>query len=132
MLPMELKFELTDLLLFHQIYNGQSVLKLPPYLTPKTSSEQGRLRSNIRQPSRYNEVDTSQMPDINQRRQNRHDHFSLKCTVEAKAHSFKRSFFFRTHSVWNDLPTDLKEISDAGTFKANLTKHFWDKLTDPD
>ncbi|MCP4491633.1 MAG: hypothetical protein GY820_30650, partial [Gammaproteobacteria bacterium] len=34
LMPMEYKFRYTDLVLFHNIYNGQSVIKLPDYLTP--------------------------------------------------------------------------------------------------
>ena len=132
LMPMEQKFKLNDLILFHQIYNDQSVVKLPSYLTPITPSERGRLRTNTRQPSRFEDFDTAGMPNTRQRRINRHDRFSLRCTVEAKAHPFKGSFFFRTHSEWNDLPTELKGDADVGAFKSKLIKHLWDISMAPD
>ena len=42
------------------------------------------------------------------------------------------SFFFRTHSEWNDLPTELKAVTEADSFKVMLKKHFWDLMIDPD
>ena len=77
-MPMEYKFRYTDLILFHNIYNGQSVIKLPDYLTPISYNDRTRLRPNIRQPSRLHDVESSGIPDLNQRRINRHDGFSLK------------------------------------------------------
>ena len=33
LMPMEFKFRFTDLVMFHNIYYGQSVIKLPDYIT---------------------------------------------------------------------------------------------------
>ena len=104
--------------MFHNIYNDRSVIKLPHYLIPNTNNDCTRLRSNIRQPERLHDSESSGVPDLNQRRNNRYDRFSLKCTVEAKARSFKGGFFFRTHSEWNDLPSELKGETDSGVFKS--------------
>jgi hypothetical protein len=132
LMPMEFKFKFTDLIIFHQIYNGQSVVKLPSYLLPMNNTDRSRLRSNVRPPVRLLDSDTTGVPDLNNRRNNRHDRLSLKCEVEGRARSFKSGFFFRTHTEWNDLPTDLKEISDPDSFKCTLRKHLWDLMLEPD
>ncbi len=132
LLPMEYKFRYTDLIMFHQIYHDISVVKLPYYLTAVTNSDRGRLRSTIRQPVRFSEFESSGIPDLNQRRNNRFDHLSLKSSVEAKSRCFKGSFFYRTHTNWNDLPTKLKEENDSATFSVKLKRHFWDIIINPD
>ena len=132
LMPMEFKFRYTDLMMFHNIYNGQSVTKLPEYLIPISYNDRTRLRSTIRQPVRLNDVESAGMPDLNQRRNNRYDSFSLKSTIEAKNCSFKNSFFFRTHQHWNDLPSELKGETNPCAFKSNLKKHLWDLMIDPD
>ena len=131
LMPMESKFLFTDLIIFHNIYYDQSVIKLPQYLTPLTDDDRNRLRPNIRPPVRLG-AEAPGLPDMNQRRINRHDSLSLKCTIEANDHSFKNSFFFRTFSEWNDLPTELKGDTDPGVFRTNLKKHLWDLMIDPD
>ena len=119
LLPMELKFRFTDLIFFHQVYNDRSVVKLPSYLTPITCSDRSRLRLNTPQPVRLHDPDgePSRLHSTSQRRVNRHDQYSLRCTMETKSPSFRGGFFFRTHSEWNELPTDLKISSDAAVFK---------------
>ena len=42
------------------------------------------------------------------------------------------SFFFRTHTKWNDLPADLKGETESGVFQSKLKKHLWDLILDPD
>ena len=85
LMPMEFKFRYTDLIMFHQIYNDRSVVKLPYYLTNVTTNDRNRLRSTIRQPSRFSEFESSGVPDLNQRRNNRFDHLSLRSSVEARS-----------------------------------------------
>ena len=131
LLPMEFKFLYTDLIVFHKIYNDQSVTKLPGYLVPIPDNERLRLRSNIRQPARLNESESAGLSDLNQRRNNRYDHFSLKSTIGGKAHTFKNSYFFRTHVQWNELPSELKGEISPGVFKSNLKTHLWDLIMDP-
>ena len=71
------------------------------------------------------------LPDLDARRNNLFDGLSLKCAIENKTRPFKDSFFFRTHLVWNDLPTDLKEQSESDVFRSNLKRHLWDVMIDP-
>jgi hypothetical protein len=131
LMPMEAKFSYTDLVMFHNIYYDRSVVKLPPYIVPMTGADRGRFRSNTRPPERYNQGESSGLPNIHARRNNRFDDMSLKCTVEAKTRSFKSSFFFRTHILWNDLPTELKQQNDSALFQTSLKHLLWDVLLDP-
>ena len=132
LLPLEYWFDYTDLVMFHNIYHEKSVVKLPPYITPITNVDRCRLRSNIRQPDRLNQSESSVSTSLSQRRVNRYDEFSLKSTVEAKSRPFKGSFFFRTHTKWNDLPAVLRGELESGIFQSNLKKHLWDILLEPD
>ena len=131
LMPMEYKFTYTDLVMFHNIYYDRSVVKLPQYLVPVTSTDRSRFRSNIRPPERFSQPESSGVPDNSARRNNRFDDMSLKCSVEAKTRSFKNSFFFRTHLKWNDLPTELKHQNESVAFQSSLKQHLWDVLLDP-
>ena len=57
LMPMEVKFTFTDLIMFHKIYHGHSVVKLPQYLVPVTSNDRSRFRSNIRPPERFSQTE---------------------------------------------------------------------------
>jgi len=129
---MEYRFDYTDLVMFHNIYHERSVVKFPSYIISITDNDRGRLRVNIRQPDRLNQPESSVLSNLSQRRINRLDNFSLKSTVEAKSRPFKGSFFFRTHTKWNDLPAALKGEPESSVFQAKLKQHFWDLLLDPD
>ncbi len=59
------------------------------------------------------------------------DNLSFVSTVVPKSSStvnLNRSFFFRTHSLWNALPYELRQIESYSIFKAHLLKHMWDSL----
>ncbi len=43
-----------------------------------------------------------------------------------------KSFFFRVHSLWNDLPLEIREIGSPSIFKSKLTTHLWDSLKQAD
>ena len=128
LMPMEFKFSYTDLIMFHNIYHGGSVVELPHYLVPITNNDRGRFRSNIKPPERMGTSESSGVPDLNERRNNRLDNFSLRCEIEAKSRSFRSSFFFKTHTEWNDLPTELKGETESGVFQSKLKKHLWDRI----
>ena len=132
LLPMESKFDYTDLVMFHNIYHNRSTVEMPSYITPITTNDRGRLRANIRQPDRLNQPESSVLSSLSQRRINRHDTFSLKSTVEAKSRAFRGSFFFRTHTKWNDLPSGLKGETESKVFQSMLKAHLWDILLHPD
>ena len=39
--------------------------------------------------------------------------------------NFNKSFFFRSHTLWNSLPFDIKNSMRLSQFKIKLAKHFW-------
>ena len=41
---------------------------------------------------------------------------------------FENSFFYRTHSLWNSIPADIREVTCTTTFKARLKAHLWQTL----
>ena len=108
-LPLACKFDLNDLLFFHKVINNLVPISLPQYL----SFYQGGSRL----------------------RQCHLDSQSLVSSIvprssQSSSGSLSKSFFYRTHLLWNSLPLEIREISCPSSFKSNLTKHFWSILSD--
>ena len=128
MFPLREKFDYSDLVLFQKIYYGNSVITLPNYLHAITHEDRSRLRSNICPPQYYSQFSTI---DLGTMRSNRYDNLSLKCSIEPKVAAFKRSYFFRTHLLWNELPVKLREIKEITKFEKDLKYYLWDVLLHP-
>ena len=45
--------------------------------------------------------------------------------------NLNKSFFFRTHTLWNSLPFDIRNSMGLTQFKSKLAKHFW-SIAGPD
>ena len=45
--------------------------------------------------------------------------------------NLNKSFFFRTHTLWNSLPFDIRNSMRLTQFKSKLAKHFW-SIAGPD
>ena len=71
------------------------------------------------------------LPIKSERKVRQLDNTSLKCNIEGKATSFKNSFFYRTHTIWNDLTVPLREIIDSNAFQDKLKEFMWEKMIDP-
>ena len=113
-LPVSAKFDFNDLILFYKVVNQLLPLNLPEYLT---------------------------LFDGNSRLRSTHlDRFSYVCSLQPKGNSnnlLDKSFFYRTHSMWNHLPLDIREINCVSSFREKLTEHLWKQVlndcsTDPD
>ena len=105
-LPLRQRFILNDFLLFHKIINGLVPINLPEYLEWFNGST--RLRSTHL------------------------DHLSLVSTIVPRKNSFKsleKSFFYRTHSLWNSIPLELREIGSLSLFRSKLESHLWESLS---
>lgn len=105
------KFDLNDLIIFHKSYHELIPIKFPHYL--KLFNGQSRLRSSHL------------------------DNMSFECSIDVtsnRSSCFKKSFFYRTHLLWNSLPYDIREIESPSIFKTRVTKYFWDSYvhSDPD
>ena len=42
--------------------------------------------------------------------------------------SLSKSFYFRTHTIWNALPLQIRENSNLHAFKEQVTKYLWKKF----
>ena len=120
--PLRERFIISDLIVFFDIFRGQSCLELPSYIKYLSLEERSRLRPKIIPPQNINSVENSQ--HLNRLRQSRNDSQSLKSEINAKSSSFKASFFYRTLQNWNCLPSEVKEITSKNLFKEKLVEHF--------
>ena len=44
--------------------------------------------------------------------------------------NFNISFFYRTHSQWNDIPLEIKEIRSVQEFKYKVIKYLWKQVAE--
>ena len=103
-LPIEYRFSVADMTLFHKTVYNLIPITLPTYLRRFKNS---RLR--------YAHLDSLC--------------FQLNFTVEPiNYNNLKKSFFFRSHTVWNSLPFEIRSIQDPSKFKSELYKYFWNKV----
>jgi hypothetical protein len=43
-----------------------------------------------------------------------------------------KSFFYRTHLLWNNLSLELREITSPTLFKSEITKYLWNNAENTD
>ncbi len=93
---------MNDLILFHKVIYELIPLKLPEYLG--FFSGQSRLRSShLDSLSIVHHLQTD----------------NLNVTY------LNKSFFFRTHLIWNNLPLEIRQITVPSVFKKEVIKHLW-------
>ena len=107
-LPIDYKFLLNDLVMFHRIFYSLSVGRLPDFLVTydRTNSDETYFQ---RQTRNFNDG----------------DRLKIKCTIQPRVNAFKNSFFYRSHLQWNMLSPDLRMIDNPETFKSRLEQHLW-------
>ena len=111
-LPLSARFDLKDILFFHQIFYDISVVSLPSYLKRFTGS---RLR-------RCHLDNLSIISNISPR-------IPQNLTSEHARHTgISKSYFYRAHLLWNQLPYELRSIESPSIFKSKLIKHLWSVL----
>jgi hypothetical protein len=118
--PLERKFLVSDLLLFFDIYHGDSCLKMPEYVRHVSEDHRARLRANIVPPK---DLDNNKAGLLSQMRRSRVDKFSLRCKVDPRCAFHKSNFFFRCVQEWNSLPSEIKELDSKSIFKEKLIEH---------
>ena len=104
-LPLSLRFTLNDLIFFHKIVNNIIPVSLPEYLTFFNGNTRLRM-SHL-------------------------DKLSLVCSLLPRGPSktiLDKSFFYRTHTVWNSLPLELREIESLTGFRSKLETYLWDSI----
>ena len=110
LLPLSKKFDLNDLLFFHKVVNDLVPISLPSYL----SFYQGGSRLRRCHLDRLSIV-SSLIPMSSQ--------FSDRSNKP-----LSKSFFYRTHLLWNNLSLELREITSPTLFKSEITKYLWNTL----
>jgi hypothetical protein len=113
-LPLAKRFDFNDLTLFYKVVYEIIPLKLPAYLG--FFDGQSRLRSC--------HLDTlSLVSEITPRT-------NSLLTINNNS-SLSKSFFYRTHFLWNKLPFELRDTRNFSTFRNNLEKSLWSDLMVP-
>ena len=110
-LPLTKKFDLNDMLFFHKVVNNLVPVPLPEYLTFYEG------RSRLRQCHLDN---WSLVSSIFPR--------SSQATINSNS-PLSKSFFYRSHLLWNGLPLHLRQINCHSTFKSGLSKYLWESLS---
>ncbi len=106
-LPIDLKFELNDMVLFHKIFYDMSVLKFPSYIVRQTDDS---VQTHFQRQTRTF---------------NNSDRLKLKSTITPKVDAFKNSFFYRSLACWNLLPLEARSIESSSLFKNKVKDHLW-------
>ncbi len=113
-LPLSTRFDLKDILFFHQIFYDLSVVSFPAYLKRFAGS---RLR-------KCHLDNLSMVSDISPK-------IPQNLTSDHTRHiGISKSYFHRTYLLWNKLPYKLRAIESPIIFKIQLTKHMWRELRD--
>ena len=118
LLPINEKFTLTDLSIFHRIINENICVKLPSYLT-LFSPESSRLRKTHMDKLTYVSIIKPRLVT----RVNNEGGVAFECLKE-----FEKSYFYRVHLEWNKLPLAISMTKHHNTFIINLKKHLWSLL----
>ena len=48
--------------------------------------------------------------------------------LTSSSNAFAKNFFFRTHTKWNHIPLDIREIESITEFKSKLSTYMWDRI----
>ncbi len=102
-LPLSQRFILNDLILFHKVVYKIIPVDMPNYLTPFTG--QSRLRS-------------SHLDELS--------FVSSLIPKSSSANILEKSFFYRTHMIWNSIPLEIRKQESISEFRSNVETHLWD------
>ena len=109
-LPLQLHFELNDLVFFYKIVYDLIPVSLPAYISPYNG--ESRLRSTRMDELSYAVNDNTVIP---------------LDTAHSNSKFFK-SFFYRTMHSWNALPLDIRKSCPLVKFKLEVKNFLWNKL----
>ena len=109
-LPLQLHFELNDLVFFYKIVYDLIPVSLPAYISPYNG--ESRLRSTRMDELSYAVNDNTVIP---------------LDTAHSNSKFFK-SFFYRTMHSWNSLPLDIRKSCPLVKFKLEVKNFLWNKL----
>ena len=109
-LPLQLHFELNDLVFFYKIIYDLIPVSLPAYISPHNG--ESRLRNTRMDEMSYVVNDNTVIP---------------LDTAHSNSKFFK-SFFYRTMHIWNSLPLNIRKICTLVKFKLEVKNFLWNKL----
>ena len=107
-LPMSMRFELSDLVLFHKIVHELIPMKLPEYILRYNGSS--RLRNS----------NLDSMSFI----------FNNAYHTSNSRSKLYKSFYYRTIHIWNTLEFNTRNTADIVEFKRATKRHLWDRILD--
>ena len=104
LLPLVNRFELNELVFFHKVMYGLIAVELPFYL----SLYQGNSRL-------------------------RRTHLDLLSVVSSiiprsSSNPLAKSFFYRTYTLWNQLPLDIRSLPEPHKFKSKVLAFLWNSI----
>ncbi len=105
LLPLSLRFNFNDLILFHKATYNHIPLDIPDYLS--RFDGHSRLRSSHLDNLSYV---TGLIPR------------------SSSTQTLEKSFFYRTHTSWNNLPLNIREIESVSEFRSKVETHLWSTL----
>ena len=100
--PLSFRFNFNDMNLFHKIVYKTIPVNIPDYLTLYSGDSRLR-RTHL-------------------------DNLSFVSNIASTTTSIanlNKSFFFRSHTLWNSLPFDIRNSMRLSQFKIKLAKHLW-------
>ena len=53
------------------------------------------------------------------------DELQLECLIRPRIDDLKNSYFYRTLSMWNDIPLSIRSEDNISKFEAKLKEHLW-------
>ena len=109
-IPLQLHFELNDLVFFYKIVYDLIPVSLPSYISPYNG--ESRLRS-----TRMDEISYA----VN-------DNTVIPLDTGHSNSKFFKSFFYRTMRSWNSLPLDIRKSCTLVKFKLEVENFLWNKL----
>ena len=109
-LPLQLHFELKDLVFFYKIIYKLIPVSLPTYISPFNGDS--RLRNTRMDDMSYVVNDKTVIP---------------LDTAHSNSKFFKY-FFYRTLNIWNSLPLNIRKICTLVKFKLEVKNFLWNKL----
>ena len=103
-LPLHVKFDLSDLIMYYKIIHRMIPINLPNDFTLIDPSKLRYTRNNA--------------PIIDRR-----DVTQVKCSTSPNCDIFRNSFFHRTMLLWNKVPYEIRQEPSFGKFKTLATKY---------
>ena len=118
LLPLSSRFDLNDLIFLHKVLYNLSPIELPSYISFYEGGS--RLRScHLDSLSLISSISPNNSQSLT--------------TARSLSNPLARSFFYRTHSLWNSLPLEIRQIAVPHRFKNKVVEHIWKTLLyDPD